>query len=204
MTVQEDSFTSTNMDPLSTPHTSVPLILPAQFYGYSHPLQHPLFHYSPSSAGLNALLLPNGAVWCPGALHHEIRYFPILLHCAVSSTTLAPCNASICRTLSLTVDWLIFNHHACPSMDSLYFPLFHLFHINSRPPYHPCSPPSTWTAGYAIYLPMWTPPSTPCTVTATAHPAVPPPPYSLSSGPPGSYRITQVIIPIIWILVLQS
>jgi hypothetical protein len=45
---------------------------------------------------------------------------------------------------------------------------------------------------------------TPCTITATAHPAVPLPHYSLAFGLPGIYRITQVIIPVIWITVLQS
>jgi hypothetical protein len=34
----------------------------------------------------------------------------ILSHCAVTSLTPVPCNASICYALSLAVDWLIFNH----------------------------------------------------------------------------------------------
>jgi hypothetical protein len=55
-----------------------------------------------------------GAVWCPGALHHGIHYFPrSLSHCAVISLTPAPHNASICCPLSRAVNWLVFNHHAC-------------------------------------------------------------------------------------------
>jgi len=46
------------------------------------------------------------------------------------------------------------------------------------------------------------PPSTPFTVTVTASPAIALPHYSLSSGWPGIYGITQVIIPVIWITVL--
>jgi hypothetical protein len=116
----------------------------------------------------------------------------ILSHCAVTSMTLAPCNASIHHALSLAVNWLVPNHHTHPRTDPLHFPLFHLFHFNSRPPYHLHSPLPTWTACYAIYLPIYTLPSTPCIVTAaTTHPTVPLPPFSLSSRPSeftGSFR----------------
>jgi hypothetical protein len=126
-----------------------------------------------------------------------------LSHCAVSSMALAHCNASICHAVSLAVDWLVLNHHVRPRTDPFHFPLFHLFHINPRPLYCLCSPLPAWITCYAIYLPMCMPPSTPCTITATACPTVTLPQYSLLSGLPRIYRITQVNIPLIWIMVLQ-
>jgi hypothetical protein len=75
-------------------------------------------------------------------------------------------------------------------MEPLHFPLYHLFHIDFRLLYCLHSPLPTWTTCYAIYLPMWTPPLTPCTVTATASPTVAPSHYSSSSGWPRIYRIT--------------
>jgi len=131
-------------------------------------------------------------------------FLAFISHCTVSSMTPVPCDASLCHTRSLTVNWLTLNHCACPRMDPFHFPLFPHFHNDLRLLYHLHSLLRAWNICYAMYLPMWTPPSTPCTVTATAHSAVPLPPYSLYSGPPGIYRITQLIILVIWITVLQS
>jgi len=145
-------------------------------------------------------------VWCPGALHHETQHFPHFYHTAWSPAWLLHLEMPpLVHTISLAVNWLVHNHHTCPRMDPP--PLISLDFASSIS-LQDCLTTHAVLYPHGTQAILYICPCGSCPQPLHHHshhtPTVPLPYYSSLSGPPRIYRITQVNIPIILIMVSQS